>query len=301
MREAVLIANPRAGQGGPRQREEAIQRFCLLLKNHKIDVEVRPTLGPNDATRLAREAAKEGFRDIIVSGGDGTINEALQGLIGSNVRLGIWPRGTANVLGRELQLPRQVERIADVIATGKAKRIHIGCATVESTGDQRYFLLMAGIGLDAAIANNVRPALKKRVGEAAFWYSGLEQFARWKPMAFSVVVDGTEYPATFAAIGKAPHYGGNLAITPRARMDQPEFEVCLISSTQRTRFLRLLPLARFGGVPEGTKDVTFLRTTKARAIGLGVQAQVDGEVIGDLPMTFTISPHSIEVIVREKV
>jgi diacylglycerol kinase (ATP) len=299
MRHAILIANPRAGQGGVRQREEAIQRFCRVLKNHNIDVEVRPTLGRNDATRLAREAAQEGFRDIIVSGGDGTINEALQGLIGSDVRLGIWPRGTANVLGRELHLPRQAERVADVIADGNAKRIHVGCAMVESTGDLRYFLLMAGIGLDAAIANNVRPALKKRVGEAAFWYSGLEQFARWKPTAFSVQVDGTEYPATFAAIGKAPRYGGNLTITPRARMDQPEFEICLIRSTERLRFLKLLPLARFGGMPEGTKDVTFLRATRARAIGSGVQAQVDGEVIGNLPMTFTISPHSIEVVVRD--
>ena len=298
MRRAVLIANPRAGQGGPKKREAAIQRFCHILRNHKVDVEVRPTLGPNDATRLAREAANEGFRDIIVSGGDGTINEALQGLIGSNVRLGIWPRGTANVVGRELQLPRQVERVAEVIAAGNTRRVHAGCATVESTGDKRYFLLMAGIGLDAAIADGVKPALKKRVGEAAFWYSGIEQFARWKPVSFVVEIDGTQYPATFASIGKAPHYGGKLAITPRARMDQPEFEVCLISSVQRLRFLKLLPMARFGGVPEGTRDVTFLRTTQARAIGAGVQAQVDGEVIGDLPMTFTISPHSIEVMVK---
>jgi diacylglycerol kinase (ATP) len=301
MRHSILIANPKAGQGGPRQREEAIQRFCSLLKGYGVQVEVRPTLGPNDATRLAREAANEGFRDIIVSGGDGTINEALQGLIGANVRLGIWPRGTANVLGRELRLPRQVERIAEVIAAGTTRRIHAGCATIENTGEKRYFLLMAGIGIDAAIVNRVRPALKKRVGEAAFWYSGLEHFALWKPVAFVVEVDGRQYPATFAAIGKAPHYGGNLAITPRARMDRPEFEICLISSMQRLRFLRLLPFARFGGVPEGTKDVRFLRTAKARAIGDGVQAQVDGEVIGNLPMTFSISPHSIEVVTPQTI
>src|SRR5690349_17398355 len=101
MRKVVLIANPRAGQGGPARRQEAIQRFCRLLKVRGIDVDVRPTLGPNDATRLAAEAVREGFREVIVSGGDGTINEALQGLVGSHVRLSIWPRGTANVLGRE--------------------------------------------------------------------------------------------------------------------------------------------------------------------------------------------------------
>src|SRR6185436_1466848 len=142
MRKAVLIANPRAGQGGPRRRQEAIQRFCRLLKESGIDVEVRPTTGPNDATRLAAEVVREGFREVIVSGGDGTINEALQGLVGSPVRLGIWPRGTANVLGRELCLPRQVERVAAIIAGGTARRIHVGCATIERTGESRYFLLM---------------------------------------------------------------------------------------------------------------------------------------------------------------
>jgi len=299
MRRAALIANPKAGQDGPRQHDESIRRFCSLLKERGVDVVVWPTLGPNDATRLAREAANEGFRDVIVSGGDGTINEALQGLIGANVRLGIWPRGTANVLGRELRLPKQVERLVDIIAAGNTRRIHAGCATIESTGEKRYFLLMAGIGLDAAIVNRVRPGLKRRVGEAAFWFSGMEHFARWKPVAFVVEVGGEQYPATFAAIGKAPHYGGNLAVTPRARMDRPEFEICLINSTQRLRFLKLLPFARFGGVPERMKGVTFLRTTAARALGDGVQVQVDGEVIGNLPMTFTISPHSVEVVVRD--
>jgi diacylglycerol kinase (ATP) len=298
MRKTVLIANPRAGQGGAGWRQEAIQHFCRLLQAQGIDVDVRPTRGPNDATRLAAEAAREGFLDIIVSGGDGTINEALQGLVGSSVRLAIWPRGTANVLGRELRLPRQVDRIAEIIASGHARRIHIGCATIERTGETRYFLLMAGIGIDAAITNCVRPALKKRIGEAAYWYSGLEHFARWKPPSFKLEADGNEYDATFAAIGKAPRYGGNLSITPRARMDRPEFEICLIHSTRRLRYLKLLPFAMFGGMPEGMKDVTFLRTTRARASGDGVQTQVDGEVIGDLPMSFSISPHSIEVLTR---
>lgn len=297
MRSMVLIANPKAGRGSADDRLEAIRRFGRLLKARDVDVEVRHTRGPNDATRLAAEAARAGARDVIVSGGDGTINEALQGLVGTGVRLAIWPRGTANVVGRELGLPRRLERLADIIAAGNTWRIHVGCATIESTGECRYFLLMAGIGIDAAIVERVRPALKKRVGEAAFWYSGIETFARWKPKRFFVEVDGLQHEATFAAIGKAPHYGGNLAITPRARMDQPDFEICLINSMNRLRYLRLLPLAMFGGMPQTAKGVSFLRASTARAVGDGVQAQVDGELIGRLPMTFSISPHSIEVIV----
>jgi diacylglycerol kinase (ATP) len=297
MRHTVLIANSRAGQGGAEKRNEAIQRFCRLLKARGVDVELRPTQGPNDATRLAAEAAREGFNEILVSGGDGTINEALQGLIGTRARLGIWPRGTANVLGRELQIPRTLEAVVDIVAAGKTRRIHAGCATSESTGEKRYFLLMAGIGIDAAIVERTRAALKKRVGQAAFWYAGIEYLATWKPKTFVVEVDGLRYPSTFAAVGKAPGYGGGLAITPRARMDHPAFEICMIHSTNRLRYLRLLPFARFGGMPEGTKEVTFVQTTRARVHGEGVQAQVDGELIGYLPMTFSISEHSIEVIV----
>src|SRR5262249_44738806 len=161
MRHAVLIANPEAGRGSVAQRQEAIQRFCRLLRARKIDVDVWTTAGPNDATRLAAEAARQGFQDVIVSGGDGTINEALQGLIGTDVRLAIWPRGTANVVGRELRMPTQLERLVDTIDAAPTMRIHAGCATIEHTGERRYFLLMAGIGVDAVIVDRVRPALKR--------------------------------------------------------------------------------------------------------------------------------------------
>ena len=295
-RRAVLIANPKAGRGSMASRQEAIERFCRLLQTRGMEIHLRHTSGPNDATRLAAQAASEGFREVIVSGGDGTINEALQGLIGTDVRLAIWPRGTANVLGCELKLPTRLERLVDIIVAGAGRRIHAGCATIERTGQQRYFLLMAGIGIDAVIVEHVRPALKKRVGEAAFWYSGIETLARWKPKQFFIEVNGERHPATFAAVGKAPHYGGNLTITPRARMEHPEFEICLINSLHRLRYLKLLPFARFGGMPESAKGVSFLRATTVRAVGEGVQAQVDGELIGELPMTFSISPYAIEVL-----
>ncbi|HVF27191.1 MAG TPA: acylglycerol kinase family protein, partial [Pyrinomonadaceae bacterium] len=98
-----LISNPRAGRGGAHRAREVV-RFCEHMAARGITVEVEHTTGPHDATRLARLAAEEGACAVIVSGGDGTINEALQGLVNTNVRLGIWPAGTANVLARELRL-----------------------------------------------------------------------------------------------------------------------------------------------------------------------------------------------------
>ena len=298
MRKALLIANPKAGQGGPERRQEALQRFCGLMKARGISVEVRLTAGPRDAASLAAEGVRAGYREVIVSGGDGTINEALQGLVGSGIRLAVWPRGTANVLGRELGLPRHLEPLADVIAAGNVRRAHVARVTIEKTGEQRHFLLMAGIGIDAAIVDCVRPGLKKRVGKAAFWYSGLENFARWRPKPFVLEIDGQQHSATFAALGKTPRYGGNLAITPRARLDQAHFEISLIQSMHRLRYLKLLPFAMFGGIPETMKGISYLQASEVRATGEDVLVQIDGELIGSLPMTFAVTPHVIEMVTR---
>jgi diacylglycerol kinase (ATP) len=293
--EVVLISNPNAGRGGSGRARE-VARFCESLRKRGIEVEALDTRGPNDAALLAANVAREGSRDVIVSGGDGTINEALQGVVGTGARMAVWPRGTANVLARELKLPFDAERAAEVIARGRSKPVHVGCATVESTGERRYFFLMAGIGLDASIVQHVRPRLKRRVGEAAFWYSGLGHLAHWQPVPFGVEVDGQIFQATFAAIGKASHYGGNLAITPRARMEEPEFEVCIIDSSSRLRFLYLLShAARPSGVAENMRGVQFIRTKRARVTG-DVPVQIDGELTGQLPMTFEIAPTPIEII-----
>ena len=114
--------------------------------------------------------------------------------------------------------------------------------------------MMAGVGLDASVVRSVRPRLKRRVGEAAFWYAGLAHLAHWVPREFTVEVEGERLPATYAAVGKAPWYGGGLAITPRARLDADEFEVCVINTHSRLRYLRLLGHAMRGGAPEeGTR------------------------------------------------
>ena len=294
-RKAILISNPKTGRYASR-RLPAIEDIHTQLKSAGLEVELVATTGPGDATRIAADAGRNGVSDVIVSGGDGTINEALQGLVGTPVRLGILPRGTANVLACELGLPLDCRRAASVIAQGKTRRIHVGCALDEKSGAKRYFLLMAGIGLDASVVRGVHPGLKKRFGKGAFWFSGLSHLADWKPRPFEIEVDGQHFTATFATIGKAASYGGDLTVTPRAQLDQPDFEICVIDSTSRLRYLYLLSHAMRSGVPPGRSGVHFLRATRARATGEAA-VQVDGELIGNLPMTFEIAPESIEVIV----
>jgi len=292
----VLIANLSSGrQRG--WRSATLEKICKLLDSLGVAVDPVLTAGPGDATRIAAAAAKAGAGEVIVFGGDGTINEALQALVGTNTRLAILPGGTANVLARELKLPLNPQRAAPVIAKGKSRRIHVGRAIDETRNTSRYFLLMAGIGLDAEVVRRVRPKLKKHLGKGAFWLTGLSQLANWRPIPFHVEVNRQIYEATFVSVGNAPTYGGDLAITPGASLDHPEFEICIVQTTSRIRYLRLLSYAmRSSGIKPDQSGVSFVRSTQARAVG-SVSVQVDGEVIGVLPMRFEIAPATVEVIV----
>jgi YegS/Rv2252/BmrU family lipid kinase len=293
-RKATLISNPKTGRYGSRRRpvEELVQQ----LESLGVKVDLRLTQGPGDATEIAARAARNGSSDVIVAGGDGTINEAIQGLAGTKARLAIIPRGTANVLARELGLPLDDEQALKIAAKGKTREIYLGLAIDETTQERRHFVLMAGIGLDASVVRRVQPSLKKRIGKGAFWISGLSHLLTWNPRPFTLQINGDKYTSSFAAIGKAARYGGDLAITPGARLDQPQFEVCIIQTMSRLRYLHLLSYALRNGMPRNAPEVQFVNAVSVRAHG-DAQVQIDGELIGHLPMRFEIAPHSLQVIV----
>lgn len=293
-RKATLISNPKTGRYVSRR--QTIEALASDLSSRGVDVELKLTSGPGDATRIAAKAANNGSTDVIVAGGDGTINEAIQGMVGTKARLGILPRGTANVLARELGLPMNLHEAIAIAARGKSRQVYFGVAIDETNNTRRYFALMAGIGLDASVVRRVQPSLKKRIGKGAFWISGLSHLATWNPRSFTLEIDGASYSATFAAIGKAARYGGDLMITPRASLDKPEFEVCIIETFSRIRYLQFLSYAMREGMPQDKKGVRFIKTRSVSAVG-NAAVQVDGEIIGQLPMRFEISPHSLEVIV----
>src|SRR5215218_2528219 len=126
-RKAVLIYNPKAGRNvDPLVPVEA---FRAAARARGVEVEARATAGPDDAARIAAEAAGAGATDVIARGGDGTVHEAIQGLVGAGARMMVWPAGTANVLARQLNLPREAAAAARIFVEGKARRITLGAAT----------------------------------------------------------------------------------------------------------------------------------------------------------------------------
>lgn len=291
-KRALIIYNPTSGRPGNRARQVSL--FQQQLATHNIDAVAEPTTGPHDATRLARAAVASGAYDLlIVHGGDGTINEVLQGMVGSNLPLAIWPGGTANVLARDLRLPFKAERAARVIARGKCQRVTVGRA-----GD-RYFFLMAGIGLDASIVNRVNYALKRRTGLLAYWVAGVKHLFNWRPEQFTMKIAGAEYPATFAAIGNSQSYGGGIKITPLARLDEECLDVCIFSTKSRLQYLQYLVRCYTGKSTHEMPGVIYLKADQVEAASVYAPlVQVDGELLGHkLPMNFTAVPDAVTLVV----
>ena len=326
-KRATIIYNPISGRRA--RRADDVRRMIGLLGERGIVAEARATAKPDEATRFAREAATAGADIIISYGGDGTLNEVIQGMTGSRTALGVWPGGTSNVVARDLGVPFDIVALADMIAACKTRRIALGLAkagsgfkvpgseieTVNASAEPgtrnqepgtrnpepgtqgRYFVMMAGVGLDASVARGVNKNLKRRTGEFAYWVSGLKHLFSWRGEPFTIEVDGRRYESAFALVGNGKGYGGGMMITPGAKLEEPWFEVFILPPLANNfAYLRAL-----GGFMRGRREVagaTLIRGTHITANSAHEPwVEADGEIIGPLPMTFDIVPDALSVIV----
>ncbi len=287
----LLVFNPTAGRR--RGRLDAILRN---LRARGWEVALQETTGPADATRIAREEA--GHYDVLaVAGGDGTLNEAANGLAtrGSAVMdaapvLAVLPFGTANVLAHEIGLGIDEARITDAAAGGRPTQIYLGQA------NGRRFLLMAGVGFDAAVVAGVGTALKRQLGKGAYvWRMVLELF-RYSFPVFTVTIDGVAYPCASAIVAKGHFYGGRFVCAPDAKLTDADFQVCLFLSAGRLAVLRYA-LALGMGRLHKLRDVKLVRGRDIRIDGpVGSPVQGDGDIIATLPATLSIVATPITVL-----
>jgi diacylglycerol kinase (ATP) len=180
---------------------------------------------------------------------------------------------------------------ADMIASGRPRQESVGQA------GPRYFLLMAGVGMDAAVVPAVNPAPKRLAGQGTFWIAWVQQLVRWRPQTFVVDVDGQRHTATFAVLANAATYGGGLRIAPHASLDSACLDLCLFAWTDRHRFVRHLRASRVGA-HLGLPGVTYVQARRATvSAAVTVWVQTDGELLGELPMTFECLPAAFSVVV----
>lgn len=294
----TLIYNPTAGT--LRRDPSIIHRLVAALETHQLTVTLAPTKRAHHATELARVAVRAQADCVLVCGGDGTINEAAQALIGTDTALAIWPGGTANVLAKELRLPNDPAALAALIAQQQVRAISVGRA-IKAAGKQneeweRYFLVMAGIGLDATIVQNVDLKLKKRLGTGAYLAAGLQFLARLPLTPFSITFNGQRHASTFAVISNATNYAAIFSLTPDARLTDDRFKVCLFNSQSRLAYLGYALLST-AGQHIHTSGVTYdaAQSISANSNDAAL-VQLDGEVVGHLPMRFENVPAALRVV-----
>lgn len=291
--KAELIYNPTAGAlcHAPQQ----IERLAEELNRQGISVIPTPTRSAGHATELAQQAVERKIPIVIVCGGDGTINEAAQPLVGTDTALAIWPCGTANVLAEELHLPKSQKALARLIAENSVRTISVGRATKPETEWQRYFLLMAGIGLDASIVQGVNLNLKKSLGKGAYFASGLDFLARMPLKAFSVQFNEQHHESTFTVISNSSRYAGHFTIAPGASIDDDKLNVCVFNSRSRLVYLGYAAMSLIGKHTI-TPGVVYQEAGKAHANSNDeAPVQIDGDVMGNLPMDFEIVPGALRV------
>ena len=303
--DALLIYNPTSGSRRHRRFAE-IEQAVRILKDAGIRVELAPTTGRLTARTIARQAVEQGRGMVIACGGDGTNNEIINGLAGSQVPMALLPAGTANILAKELGIPWDIPQAARLIADGTIRRIALGVAipaegrqTEEVPRDGRYFLCVAGAGPDGAIVNGVDGKLKKKAGILAYWLEGMRQLIQYDFPEMRVHSNGEERRATIVVVGRTVNYGGPFKITTGANLFEDSFEFLTNSAKSRFRYLVCLP-ALWMGKLRGLRGIEAWKSMEAICEPHGdvpLWAQVDGEPIGDLPIKFSIVPDALSLVI----
>ena len=270
-----LIANPVAGRRAVPRIEQA--RAYFEARGFAVDLTLTQARG--DATLAARQARDGGYFRVVAAGGDGTLNEVVNGLAPAAIPLGFLPLGTTNVFALEVGIPFAVEKACAAVLDGEARPVCLGKA-----GDSR-FLLMAGIGFDAEAVCRVSGSLKRRLGKLAYVISALQVWCASPAREMEAELeDGSRQACYGAIVCNARCYGGRFVLTPAACLESDHLEACLFLNggrlAQLAYALRIglhLPLK-----PPGVRIVQVRRLTLS---GDGVAVQLDGDCSGRLPLT----------------
>ncbi len=305
---ATLIYNPVAGRH-PAKREREVREAAWILGSQGIAVRLAPTSATGTASELARRSVGQGDSLVLVCGGDGTINEVVNGLAPGNATLGILPGGTANLAARELGVPMNPLRAARQLSTWSPRRVALGvvswsgaapASAVKSESGRRYFLSVAGIGFDAYVIHKLSSDFKTSWGAASYIGEALRQTRRYSFPRFNCKVDDGQFQATFAVVHRLTRYGGWLRLAPGANLFGDEFRVCFFESRSRLRYF-LYAAAVISRLHLRLKDVKLVEARKvacaAEDSAVPVYFELDGELVGQLPATFEVVPNALTLLV----
>ncbi len=288
---AAIITNPTSGSYA--HHVAHLEETVTFLQDHGWNVALRLTEAAGDGRRLAHEAVNQQAEVVIAAGGDGTINEVIQELAGTETALGVLPIGTVNDWAREIGIPLDVQGARDILVHGRTRHIDLGCV------NEHYFLLMAGIGLDGDITQKVEQHPLKRLGVIGYLLASIWYGLRYRSFVTSVIsnerVEKTS--ALQIVVGNTQLYGGAIKFTWQAKADDGLLDVVIV---RRRGVLGRLLMAvelflprkkRMPWITYQRSEVIEIQTPKP------VTMQIDGEPIGSTPARFTSVPGALKVIV----
>ncbi len=289
-RRILVIFNPTAGWFNLRKIDRLVER----VRDFGCEVVLHRTTARGDAEAVAGSGEARGFDVVVAAGGDGTINEVLNGLGAQPAGgpfLGVVPLGTANVFANEIGIGRNLADCARVIATSPAVSLYHGRV------NGRRFVQMAGIGFDARVVADVTPRLKRGLGRFAYVFLTLRGLFRYRLPRFAIEIDGVAYEASSVVIAKGHFYGGRFSCTPEARPDDPCLHICLFEQGGSWNVLRYsfgLLCGRLAHYP----DVRIVTGRRIHVEGLtGEPVQADGDIVASLPVDAELVPAALGVIV----
>jgi len=287
----------------PAARGDKARHFRRHLDEIATRGALKATAAPGEARRLATEAVADGFEFIVAAGGDGTVNEVLNGIGDApdgfaRTRLGVLPLGTVNVFAREIGLPLRIERAWKTLQRGRETRLDLPCVEFSTNGVRRrqYFVQLAGAGLDARAIELVTWPLKKKFGPLAYLVAGLKALRGRQP-EITARVDGQNAAGELILIGNGRFYGGPLEIFPQADLRDGFLDVCVLPQANWLALLCCVPgLLMRRRLPAGAAQ-RFRAAAFELKSDLPASFELDGEWAGNLPATFSVMHEQLRVAV----
>lgn len=294
---AVIIFNPTA-------RGEKAQALRPLLDAVSGKVALRPTRGPGDATVLAAEAVTEGFKTIVAAGGDGTVNEVLNGMALpkgglEQSRLAVIPLGTVNVFAKELRVPEALPQALELALGGKELLIDLPRATFEKSGkiESRCFIQLAGAGLDSRAIAHVRWEEKKRWGQIAYGLAGFRALRERLPRVRVHLEKGVEDSGELVLLGNGRYYGGRWPLFPFAEMSDGRVDIAVLPRAGVLSLLRLVWSLSAGTFSTSTIARHYQASSFRLSADRACEFELEGDNVGMLPVTVSTQARALRVVV----
>jgi YegS/Rv2252/BmrU family lipid kinase len=283
------LANPAAGSF----KEQNIQLVEDLLKKKGLEVEVLLSQKRGEIETLAKDSLELSPEMVFVIGGDGTFNEAVNGLVHSDVPVSFIPSGTANVVAKELDIPGKINWAVKNALGGDMHRISLGKVT-NNSGLLRYFIMMAGAGFDAETVYGISSKVKKISGKGSFIVSGVKVLHKYDPEPITVRTNGAESVGYTVIVGNGSCYAGTFKMTPDASLFSPYFYVYMIKNNSRFSVVKTI-VKLLNTSHTRSKDVSYFRTQSLSLEGSS-HIQVDGDYLGKLPVDIEIERECLNIL-----